>query len=73
MKLSIDAVHQNLNQVRSMSLVTEPNNLGEFIEIQVAELRDGSLNVVIAGQPGLNNTTDSRGNFTMRVWPTVKR
>jgi nitrate reductase NapAB chaperone NapD len=72
MKLHIDAVNQNLNQVRSMSVTTAPNNVGQFVELQIAEQLDGSLIVVVAGEPSTELTKDPRGFGHLRVWPTAK-
>lgn len=58
--------------VSSLRIVTEPNNLGEFIEVQVAQLRDGSLNVVMAGTPHATLPRDQRGFYSLRIWPAAK-
>lgn len=57
--------------VVALRLVTEPNNLDEFIEVQVAELRDGSLNIVVFGTVG-NPARDKHNNPIIRVWPSKK-
>lgn len=62
----------NSQPVKSLRITTEPNNLDEFIEMQVAELRDGSLNVVLAVGTESSIGRDSRGNTTLRLWPTAK-
>lgn len=59
------------DRTETVRLVTEPNDADEFIEVQVAELGDGSLNVVIAGEVSVSK--DSRGNPMIRVWPTAKK
>lgn len=63
----------NLGETKSIRLTTEPNNLGEFIEIQVAELRGGSLNVVVSGELQREMRFDSHGNQIIHVWPTAKK
>ena len=64
----IDRGHDNISTVQ---LRTEPNSLKEFIEIQAADMGDGSINIVIFGTIG-NPERDSRGNPLIRVWPTTK-
>jgi hypothetical protein len=61
-----------VSQITSLSITTEPNNAGEFIEIQIAEQRDGLLTLVIAGD-ALSDRMDRDGNLLMRVWPTARK
>lgn len=60
-------------RTEAVRLTTEPNDDDESIKVQVAEMGDGSLNIVIAGEVANTISRDSRGNPMIRIWPTTKK
>lgn len=65
-------LYPTLQNVETVQILTEPDEDGRFIEVQVADLGDGTLNVVIAGEVERASRLDKYGNTQIRVWPTSK-